>query len=146
MKAAILHLHVEDSPVSMTSGHYVTALRQNGQWHLANDEFVRHVQVKECPVVPCGVLFERCAMTSALGKTCCLKEWYVNNTPGLNVFVKHRLFFLVLPTLLKQQQVSMGLNWFSLELSRHTLQVCRMGEKLRGRKEKSLTLRREIVY
>ena len=60
MKAAILHLHDEDSSVSMTSGHYVTALCQNGQWHLANDEFVRNVQMKECPVVPCGVLFERC--------------------------------------------------------------------------------------
>ena len=60
VKAAILHLHDEDSSVSMTSGHYVTALCQNGQWHLANDEFVRNVQMKECPVVPCGVLFERC--------------------------------------------------------------------------------------
>ena len=60
VKAAIFHLHDEDSSVSMTSGHYVTALCQNGQWHLANDEFVRNVQMKECPVVPCGVLFERC--------------------------------------------------------------------------------------
>ena len=60
VKAAILHLHDEDSSVSMTSGHYVTALCQNGQWHLANDEFVRNVQMKECPLVPCGVLFERC--------------------------------------------------------------------------------------
>ena len=60
VKAAILHLHDEDSSVSMTSGHYVTALCQNGQWHLANGEFVRNVQMKECPVVPCGVLFERC--------------------------------------------------------------------------------------
>ena len=60
VKAAILHLHDEDSSVSMTSGHYVTALCQNGQWHLANDEFVRNVEMKECLVVPCGVLFERC--------------------------------------------------------------------------------------
>ena len=60
VKAAILHLHDEGSSVSMTSGHYVTALCQNGEWHLANDEFVRNVQMKECPVVPCGVLFERC--------------------------------------------------------------------------------------
>ena len=113
MKAAILHLHDEDSSVSMTSGHYVTALCQNGQWHLANDEFVRNVQMKDCPVVPCGVLFEG-VMTSALGKPCWLKEWCANNTPGLNVCVKHRLLFLVLATLLKQQQVSMGLNRFSL--------------------------------
>jgi hypothetical protein len=85
-------------------------------------------------------------MTSALGKPCCLKEWYANNTPGLNVFVKQRLLFLVLPTLLKQQQVLMGLNRFSLELFLHTLQVRRMFQKLRDRKEKLLTLRRETVY
>ena len=60
VKAAILHVHAEDSPVSATSGHYVTAIRQNNEWHLANDEFVRVVRINECPLLPCGILFEKC--------------------------------------------------------------------------------------
>ena len=54
------HLHAEDSPVSTTSGHYVSAIRQNNEWHLANDEFVRRVRMNECPLLPCGILFEKC--------------------------------------------------------------------------------------
>ena len=60
VKAAILHIHNEDSPVSATSGHYVTAIKQNNAWHLANDEFVRVVRINECPLLPCGLLFEKC--------------------------------------------------------------------------------------
>ena len=60
VKAAILHIHNEDSPVSATSGHYVTAIKQNNAWHLANDEFVRVVRMNECPLLPCGLLFEKC--------------------------------------------------------------------------------------
>ena len=60
VKAAILHIHNEDSSVSATSGHYVTAIKQNNAWHLANDEFVRVVRMNECPLLPCGLLFEKC--------------------------------------------------------------------------------------
>ena len=60
VKAAILHIHNEDSPVSATSGHYVTAIKQNNAWHLANDDFVRVVRMNECPLLPCGLLFEKC--------------------------------------------------------------------------------------
>ena len=60
VKAAILHIHNEDSPVSATSGHYVTAIKQNNAWHLANDDFVRVVRMNECPLLPYGLLFEKC--------------------------------------------------------------------------------------
>ena len=59
MKATILHLHNEDSAVSTTSGHYVCAIRQSNAWHLANDDFVRVVRMNECPLLPCGILFEK---------------------------------------------------------------------------------------
>ena len=46
--------------MSATNGHYVTAIRQNNEWHLANAEFVRVVRINECPLLPCGILFEKC--------------------------------------------------------------------------------------
>lgn len=60
VKSAIFHIHDEDSPVTMTSGHYVTVFSQNNKWHLANDEFVRCVFMEECPLFPCVVLFAKC--------------------------------------------------------------------------------------
>ena len=45
--------------MSATSGH-VTAIKQNNEWHLANDEFARAVRINECPLLPCGILFAKC--------------------------------------------------------------------------------------
>ena len=59
VKAIVQHVHGGEGPVTLTSGHYIAALRQEQGWHLADDSRVQRCTMGVLKGAPYMLVLER---------------------------------------------------------------------------------------